>query len=124
MEPKLSGILQLLAYADEVILLGDNMDTVKKITRTLIDASKEVDLEMNIEKTKYMLLSCHRSTDQNQDRKIAKGLFENVLQVRCLRMTLRNQNLLQKDIEKRLNSGNGCYHSVQNILSPHLLSKH
>jgi hypothetical protein len=40
-----------------VNLLGDNTDTIKKNTETLIDASKEVGLDMNVDKTKYMLLS-------------------------------------------------------------------
>jgi hypothetical protein len=56
---KLNGTHQLLAYADGVNLLEDNIDTIKKNTETLIDASKEVGLEMNKEKTKYMLLSHH-----------------------------------------------------------------
>jgi hypothetical protein len=56
---KLNGTHQLLAYADDVNLLGDNIDTVKKNTEILIDASKEVGLEINVEKTKYMLLSRH-----------------------------------------------------------------
>jgi hypothetical protein len=51
---KLNGTHQLLAYADDVNLLGDNIDTIKKDTETLIDASKEVGLEINAEKTKYM----------------------------------------------------------------------
>jgi hypothetical protein len=54
---KLNGTRQLLAYADDVNLLGDNIDTIRKSTETLIDASKEVGLELNVEKTKYMLLS-------------------------------------------------------------------
>jgi hypothetical protein len=56
---KLKGTHQLLPYADDVNLLGDNIDTVKKNTETLTSASKEVGLEVNAEKTKYMLLSCH-----------------------------------------------------------------
>jgi hypothetical protein len=48
------GSHQLLAYADDVNLVGDNIDTIKKNAETLIDASKEVGLEINIEKTKYM----------------------------------------------------------------------
>jgi hypothetical protein len=56
---------QLLAYADDVNLLGDNLDAIKKNTETLIDASMEVGLEINVEKTKYMLLSCHRNIGQN-----------------------------------------------------------
>jgi hypothetical protein len=55
---KLNGTHQLLAYADDVNLLGDNIDTTKKNTETLNDASKEVDLEINTERNKYMLLFC------------------------------------------------------------------
>jgi hypothetical protein len=47
---KLNGIHQLLVYADDVNPLGDNVDTMKKNTETLIDASKEVRLEVNAEK--------------------------------------------------------------------------
>jgi retron-type reverse transcriptase len=67
---KLNGTHQLLAYADDVNLLGDNIDTVKKNTETLIDASKEVGLEINAEKTKYMLISRHQNVGQNRDIKI------------------------------------------------------
>jgi hypothetical protein len=50
---KLNGTRQLVAYADDVNLLGDNIDTIKKNTETLIDANKKV-LEINVEKTMYM----------------------------------------------------------------------
>jgi hypothetical protein len=53
---KLNGTHQLLAYAADVILLGDNMDTIKENTYILIDAGKEVGLEMNVEKTKYVAI--------------------------------------------------------------------
>jgi hypothetical protein len=43
-----------------VNLLGDNTDTIKKNIETLIDVSKEVGLEVNTEKTKYMSLSRHQ----------------------------------------------------------------
>jgi hypothetical protein len=38
-------------------------------------------------------------------------------------MTVTNQNLIQEEIKRRLNSGNACYHSVQNLLSSCVLSK-
>jgi hypothetical protein len=38
-------------------------------------------------------------------------------------MTVTNQNLIQEKIKRRLNLGNACYHSIQNLLSSHLLSK-
>jgi hypothetical protein len=79
--------------------LGDNIDAIKKTTETLIDASKEVGLEMNVEKTKCMLLSRRQNVDQNRDIKIANRLFENVSQLIYLGTTVTNQNLIQEEIE-------------------------
>jgi hypothetical protein len=66
----LNGTHQLLAYADDVNLLGDNRDIVNKNTQTLTDASKEVGLEVNVDKTKYMLVS--RDQNAGQTREIEK----------------------------------------------------
>jgi ribosomal protein S2 len=105
-----------------VNLLGDSIDTIKKNTQTLIYASKEVGVEVNIEKTKYMSLSRHQNVGQNHVIKIDNRCFENVTQFRYLGTTITNQNLIQEEIKRRLNSGNACYHSVHNLLSS-LLSK-
>jgi hypothetical protein len=73
---------QLLVFADDVNLLGDTTDAIKKNMETLIDASKEVGLEVNTEKTKYMLLSRHSNAGQSYDIKIANRCFENVAKFR------------------------------------------
>jgi hypothetical protein len=119
----LKGKYQLLAYTDDVNLLGESIDTIKKNTETLIYDSKEVCLEINIEKTKYMLLSRQQSAGQNRDIKIANRSFENVPKFKYLGTTVTNQNLIQEEIKRKLNSGKACYHSVQNLLSSQLLSK-
>jgi hypothetical protein len=46
-ELELNGTHRLLVYADDVNLLGDNTDTIKKNARTLTDTTKEVGLEVN-----------------------------------------------------------------------------
>jgi hypothetical protein len=74
---KLNGTHQLLAYADDVNLLGDNIYTIKKNMESLIDASKEIGLEINVEKIKYMLVSRHQNVGQNWDIKISNRSFEN-----------------------------------------------
>jgi hypothetical protein len=51
-ERKLCGTDQLLVCADKVIVLGDNINTVKEYAEALINASKEIDLELNTEKMK------------------------------------------------------------------------
>jgi hypothetical protein len=71
-----------------------------------------------------MFLSHHQKAGQNHNIKIGdKVTFENVAQFKYLGMTVTNQNLIQEEIKRRLNSGNACYHSVQNISSSHLVSK-
>jgi hypothetical protein len=81
---KLIRTHQLLAYADDVNLLEDNVATIKKNTETSIDACKEVGLETNVEKTKHMLLSRRQNAGQNRDIKKENRLFENVSQFKYL----------------------------------------
>jgi hypothetical protein len=76
-------------------------DTIKKNTETVIDASKEVGLDVNAEKTKYTLLSFHQNAVQNHDMKIANRSFENVAQFKYLETTVINLNLIWEEIKRR-----------------------
>jgi hypothetical protein len=63
-----NGTHQLLAYADDINIVGENIDTIQRNTKAPLDASKEIGLEVNPEKTKYMLVSrCHKAG--HKDRK-------------------------------------------------------
>jgi hypothetical protein len=77
---KLNMMHQLLVCADDINLLGDNIDTTEKNTETLIDASKEDDLEVSAENIKYVLLSHHQIAGHNHNIKISNRSFENVSQ--------------------------------------------
>jgi hypothetical protein len=102
---KLNGTHQLLAYADDANLLGDN---IEKNTEPLIDASKEAGLEINVEKTKYMLISRNQNAGQYRDIEIANISFENVSQFKYLGTTVTNQNFIQEDLKRRFSLGNAC----------------
>jgi hypothetical protein len=53
---KLNGTHQLLVYPDDVNILGGSIHTIKKTTEALIVASKEINLEVNAEKTKSIFI--------------------------------------------------------------------
>jgi hypothetical protein len=68
-------------------------------------------------------MSRHLNSGQNKDIRIANESFENVAKFKFLGTTLTNQNDIHDEIKSRLNSGNACYYSVQNLLSSRLISK-
>jgi len=122
---KLNGTHQLLVYADDVNILGESVHTVKKNAETLLVANKETGLEVNADETKYMVMSRDQNAGRNKDIYdilIGKSSFGSVEHFKYLGTTLTHQNYIQDEIKSRLNSGNACYHSVQNILPSSLLS--
>jgi len=103
--------------------MGGSIHTVKEIAETLLVASDEMGLEVNVDKTKYMIMSQDQNAGQSHSMKTDNSSFESVEQFKYLGTTLTYQNSTQKEIKNRLKSENACYHSMQNLLSSSLLSK-
>jgi len=89
----------------------------------LIVTSKEVGLEVNADKTKYMVMSPDQNAGRSHNIKTDNRAVERVEEFKYLEIFITNQNSIQQETKSRLKSGNSCYHSVQNLSSSSLLSK-
>jgi len=75
---KLNGTHQLLIYTDDVNILGGSVDTVKKNAESLVAATKEIGLEVNAHKTKYMTVSREQNGGRIHSMKIDNSSIERV----------------------------------------------
>jgi hypothetical protein len=94
-----------MVYADNVNLLGDSVNTLKENSEILFEASRDIGLEINAEKTKYIIISRYSNSGQNQNMRIDNESFEKVEKFKYLGMTLTNQNNIRDEIKSRLKTG-------------------
>ena len=66
----LNGKHHLLAYADDVNILGGSAHTIKENAEALVVATKEIGLEVNADKTKYMIMSRDHNAGRSHSMKI------------------------------------------------------
>ena len=72
----LTGTHQLLVYADDVNILGGSVHTIKKNAEALVVASKEIGLEVNGDKIKYMVMSYDQNAGRSHSIKIENSSFQ------------------------------------------------
>jgi hypothetical protein len=75
---ELNGTHQLLVYADDINILGESIHSIKKNAEGLMIGSKEIGLEVNSEKTKYMVMFRNQNAGHNHNIKIDKKSSERV----------------------------------------------
>jgi hypothetical protein len=97
---------------------------IKKNTDAWVVANKNTGLEVNADKTKYMVMSWVQIARWSHNTKTDTCSFERVEEFRYLWTTLTNQNSVLEEIKSRSKSGSAWYHSLENLSSSSLLSKY
>jgi hypothetical protein len=100
------------------------LHTVREYAEALLAATKEIGLEVNADKTKYMAKYRDQNAGRGRRVKIDNSSIERVEEFKYLGTMLTVHNSIQEEIKNKLKLGNDCFHSVQNLLSSSLLSKH
>ena len=95
---KLNGTHQLLAYADDVNILGGSIRTVKENAEAVVVATKEIGLEVNADKTKYMVKSREQTAGLSHTMMVDNSSIERVEDFKYLGRTLTYQNSIQKKL--------------------------
>ena len=95
-----------LPYADDVNRLSESVYTIKKNTDALVVASKEIELEVNADKTTYMVMSHDQNAGCSHRIKTDNSSSEKVEQVKYWGTVLMNRNSIQGKIKSKLKSGN------------------
>ena len=91
---KLNYIHQVYIYVDDVDMLGENVQTIKKNTDVLVVASKKTGIEVNADKTKNMVMSRDQNEERSHSLNIDNSSFERAEQFKYLGTTLTHQNCI------------------------------
>ena len=114
----MNGKYQLLVYADGVNMLGENLQSIGENTEIFIKASKDIGLEVNSERSKYIITSRQQNVVQNQNIVMENSSFEKVEKFKYLGVTVTNMKDTCKEIKRRIiNKGNACYYSLEKMSS-------
>jgi len=81
-----------------MLIYWEEAYTVKENAEALIAASKEIGLEVNADKTKYMVMSRDQNSGQSHNMKIDNSFFERVEEFKYVETTLTNQNSFRKKL--------------------------
>jgi len=88
---------QLLVYAD-VNIMGGSVHPIEKNAGALVVAGKEIGVEVNCDRTKYIVMSRDQNAARSQNIKTDNMFFKMAKHFKYLGTTLRNQILFRRKL--------------------------
>jgi len=115
------GLNTLLAYADDIVILGTSQKEIKEKAKRLFKASHNMGLLVNEAKTKYMIMS--RQVTQKNSIKVNGYSFEQVEEFKYLGVNINEKNNMHNEIKLRMCAANRSYYAMKEMFSSKLLSR-
>jgi len=117
-------IIGVLAYADDIVLLVENKVNLKEQAGKLLDTANRIGLEINAEKTEYLIMQRGEVADHvHPFLEVGQYKFQRVKEFKYLGSILTDKNDELTEIKARLQSGNKCYYGLSNMLKARAISK-
>jgi len=114
----------LIAYADDIVLLGDNTEMIKSLGKKLVKSAEKVGLTFNDDKTEYLILSrSNRNYGLEQHIELEGHTFRKVSQFKYLGSIITQDNELKTEVSSRIQLANKGYYGLKRILKSRTLSK-
>jgi len=111
----------MLAYADDIVILGDYKDDIVEVTEKLIESSHRMNLVINDNKTKYLVMSRHMVN--TAAIKVGPYTYEQVDEFKYLGVNINSKNNMHNEIQLRIRNANKAYFAMSRMFSSRLLSK-
>lgn len=109
----------IFAYADNILIIGKTQEKVKKGIIEMMKAGKSIELRVNMEKMKYIIMT--RKIKALRDITIGNNRIEQIRYFKCLGVTLDKQNNMYGEINIRLATANRCYFAPTNLFRSKLI---
>ena len=116
--------IQTLTYADDVDVIGMEMDQVKEVYDSYKTEAERVGLVVNQNKTKIMRMSREDGQVDVQDDQVIIDGLEKVKEFKYLGSTLTSMNDMKKEIMTRVEAGNRCLYSLLDIIKKRGISRY
>lgn len=104
----LNGLNQLFVYADDVNLIGDDIDALQSNTYVLVETFDGIGIQINIDEAKYIITSRNTKNEGNKNIKFRDEVIEKVNKFQYLGANLTSKNEVTEEITGRLVSENAC----------------
>jgi len=108
-------LVQLMAYADDIVITGRSLASIKEGFHLLEEASKEVGLVINEGKTKYMVAANTQNCSKPCTIKIGRYSFEKVESYTYLGSLMNSENI-SDEITNRLIATNRSHFGLKSQL--------